>query len=110
MPNTREKEKLTNIVCEAMEDGCIGHCNYPPCFQVERVVNALIANGVTVQKWIPVTERLPDNDTYILVTTDGVTASAYWHNDRFYAFTASGVATVGCVTHWMPLPEPPQTT
>ena len=50
MPNTREKEKLTNIVCEAMEDGCIGHCNHPPCFQVERVVNALIANGVTVQE------------------------------------------------------------
>ena len=50
MPNTREKEKLTNIVCEAMEDGCIGHCNYPPCFRVECVVNALIANGVTVQE------------------------------------------------------------
>ena len=48
MPNTREKEKLTNIVCEAMEDGCIGHCNHPPCFQVERVVNALIANSMTV--------------------------------------------------------------
>lgn len=44
------KEKLAKIVCEAMEaDGCIGHCNHPPCFAVEGVVTALIANGVTVK-------------------------------------------------------------
>ena len=59
-------------------------------------------------KWIPVTERLPENDTYILSTTDGVVVPAYWHNDRFYAFTANGVCTVGGVTHWMPLPKPPK--
>ena len=45
------REKLVEIVCDAMErDGCIGHCNNSPCFEVERVVNALIANGVTVQE------------------------------------------------------------
>ena len=60
------------------------------------------------RRWIPVEERLPMNDTYILVTTDGVVVPAYWHNDRFYAFTANGVATVGGVTHWIPLPEPPK--
>ena len=43
------REKLVEIVCDAMErDGCIGHCNNSPCFEVERVVNTLIANGVTV--------------------------------------------------------------
>jgi hypothetical protein len=59
-------------------------------------------------KWISVTERLPENDTYVNVATDGVVAQAYWHNDKFYAFTAIGVATVGGVTHWMPLPQPPK--
>ena len=45
------REKLIEIVCDAKErDGCIGHCNNSPCFEVERVVNALIANGVTVQE------------------------------------------------------------
>ena len=44
------REKLVEIVCDAMEsDGCIGHCNHSPCFEVERVVNALIDNGITVQ-------------------------------------------------------------
>ena len=93
MPNTRET--LIKLI-----DECIYCTN-------GQLADYLIANGVTVQEWISVKDRLPDNDTYILVTTDGVTASAYWHNDRFYAFTASGVATVGCVTHWMPLPQPP---
>jgi hypothetical protein len=73
-----------------------------------RLADHLIANSVTVQKWIPVTERLPLSNTYVNVTTDGVVAQAYWHNDRFYAFTAIGVATVVGVTHWMPLPEPPK--
>ena len=54
------REKLVDIVCDAMEsDGCIGHCNHSPCFEVERVVNALIDNGVTVQKcgyWISLTD------------------------------------------------------
>lgn len=59
-------------------------------------------------EWISVRDRLPLNDTYINVTTDGVVVPAYWHNDRFFAFTAIGVATVGGVTHWMPLPEPPK--
>ena len=116
MPNTREKLiELLSIVHECpdgrnpfIKESC-STCPYGKAENcgAEMQADRLIANGVTVQKWIPVTERLPENDTYILVTTDGVTASAYWHNDRFYAFTASGVATVGCVTHWMPLPEPP---
>jgi hypothetical protein len=61
-----------------------------------------------VQEWISVKDRLPENDGYIDVTTDGVVIPAYWHNDRLYAFTANSVATVGCVTHWMPLPQPPK--
>ena len=52
-------EKLVDIVCDAMEaDGCIGHCNHPPCFAVERVVNALIANGVTVQDNMEISDEL----------------------------------------------------
>lgn len=74
----------------------------------EKCVDYLIANGVTIQRWISVEERLPDGGTYVLVTTDGVVAHAYRHNNRFIAFTAAGVATVGGVTHWMPLPSPPE--
>ena len=43
------REKLLRIVCDALEDGCAGRCNYPYCLQVNNVVDELIANGVTIQ-------------------------------------------------------------
>ena len=105
------REKLVDIVCDAMEDGCIGHCNHPPCFQVERVVNALIANGVTVQKWIPVTERLPEKSDYYLAFTDNGIISVLPFSLQYRAFNAfDGDGTehfIPC-THWMPLPQPPK--
>lgn len=72
----------------------------------------IIANGVTVQEWVPVTERLPEDSGYYLVVHqnkyNGSISIAFemyikckigewWEND--YAYD---------VTHWMPLPEPPK--
>ena len=88
----------------------------------------LIANGVTVQNWIPVTERFPE-DVYgkdrekILVlvrtksgnvsqcarcadydcTADATLSQFKWHkNGKFYWSKGKKV------THWMPLPQPPK--
>ena len=90
----------------------------------EMIADHLIANGVTFAtdnnvggKWIPVTERLPDNDGEYLVRFDNkaITNTEYeskygsfgywlaimWDEDAdWYPYTN--------VTHWMPLPEPPK--
>ena len=106
------REKLVEIVCDAMEsDGCIGHCNNSPCFEVERVVNALIANGVTVQEWISVKERLPQEKVDCIVHYK----HAYCDNDGYWAIGICfndgekfQINPAYKVTHWMPLPEPPK--
>ena len=66
------------------------------------IADHLIANGVTVQEWISVKDRLPDEtkDEYVLVVCDyhgkiKVETRKMWHIDSV-------------VTHWMPLPEPPK--
>ena len=65
-------------------------------------------------KWIPVTERLPKKEEYVLLW--------YAKNNRNPTLHAKNPAAVGrlthgmfivdgCsveVTHWMPLPEPPK--
>lgn len=65
----------------------------------------LLANGVTVQRWIPVTERLPDEDGYYLTLREcGYVGSRYFYKDNPNHFTR----THSMLTHWMPLPEPPK--
>lgn len=49
------REKLNELICDSMENGCVGWCNRPPCYRVERVADHLIANGVTIQahgQWV----------------------------------------------------------
>ena len=60
--------------------------------------------------WIPVTERLPDeNDRYLTVSIEpwfGTTLvdTMRWSGVWMY----DGRQTEATVTHWMPLPEPPK--
>ena len=104
-----DKEKLVKIVCEAMEDGCIGHCNHPPCFRVESVVNALLENGVTVQEWISVKDRLPDCENQRVLAVcigDYQIGNPRIDTDRYTR--GHWVRYGNDVTHWMPIPQPPK--
>ena len=76
----------------------------------------LIANGVTVQKWIPVTERLPEEWTNVLVYSGGNydvlmyrpnrrSTLCFMYQDECGHWTEKHSPSV---THWMPLPEAPK--
>lgn len=80
------------------------------------------------RKWIPVTERLPEKDGRYQVSTHGYSNYGIRHAcfakdarkvDKFdfrcrwknvwYGYDSEwGHYEIGGVTHWMPLPEPPQ--
>lgn len=123
------REKLMDIVCESIAtDNCIAHCNHPHCGMVQTIVQNLIANGITIQKWIPVTERLPEKDgKYLLFeqrkqgayidtiyfAKDARKIDRYdfkdnWKNVWYDYDNEWGYYTVDTFTHWMPLPEPPK--
>ena len=119
------REKLVDIVCDpAQINGCIHHCNHPPCAMVGDIVDALIENGVTVQEWISVKDRSPDKTGRYLVLKNRIAPDCLGGNRtnivilRFFVDKGFRIPTHipdwineeinEEVTHWMPLPEKPK--
>lgn len=76
-----------------------------------KIAEHLIANGVTIQRWIPVEERLPEKFITVIVQMPGekplpTVTWGFLTDDGWYANYF--VRDLGEVTHWMPLPEPPK--
>jgi hypothetical protein len=85
---------------------------------VADIAGHLIDNGVTVQEWISVEERLPEHDKLVLVCDANEGVHGYvgiWSfeidkDDGSDCWYDSGGwwHPLEEVTHWMPLPEPPK--
>jgi hypothetical protein len=110
------KEKLVELLddiqlCgEDFTDYEIYGMRLPDTVSNEDVADHLIANGVTVQEWISVKDRLPENEKCVLVySQDGGVAEGKY-NARFNEWVQFrwNVTELKNVTHWMPLPEPPK--
>ena len=99
----------------------------------EEIADNLITNGVTVQEWVDVKDRLPEYPGHYLVCT----SINYWHggcmdineNHKYHpngtpvGYDGSTMSVLDCyydvaghwnrvcdrhVTHWMPIPDPPK--
>ena len=66
------------------------------------VVDFMMANGVTVQEWVSVNDRLPEKFESVLVFRDGKISIDYNEGNGWFAYDFNGKR----VTHWMPLPQP----
>ena len=109
------------------------HCNYPPDEEIEEAVlllkgaskdmaiSALRQQDVAdkdVGKWISVKDRLPDYMGEVLVivsgkpheniTLDGAYEIAEYDPVEGWILEMWPEWCSGVVTHWMPLPEPPE--
>ena len=87
----------------------------------EAVADYLLDSGVTVQRWIPVTERLPElkkiedpdgddwrESEFVLVSTSSkeVREGYFWKVNDVYGWLSRDDITLE-VTSWMPLPQAP---
>lgn len=70
----------------------------------------LIASGVTVQEWVSVNDRLPENiANRVLVVCERSNGVFYAHYEKpFWINLETDKPFISTVTHWMPLPEPPK--
>ena len=104
MPNTREKLiELVNNVLRCLPWGEISS------HTAEDVADHLIANGVTVQEWISVKDRLPEVGKKVLVyckeNKNDYEIGAY--SDTYRGFFVRQTCYEN-ITHWMPLPPAPK--
>ena len=79
--------------------------------QVQRIADHLIMNGVTVQEWISVDDRLPEDDSdvlaYLQIDQEGRIYPANYAKGVWFDCIFNTPAT-GTTTHWMPLPKLPK--
>ena len=82
----------------------------------EAVADYLLDSGVTVQEWVSVKDRLPEEGEYVLCVLKGfnyggkIQVCKFVPADKFkdkpyFEHFRNGFPSV---THWMPLPEPPK--
>ena len=76
------------------------------------IADYLISNGVTVQEWISVEDRLPEPYVSVLVNMPGekpfrTVREGFISNDGIWQ-SAMVRREPGEVTHWKPLPQPPK--
>lgn len=122
------REKLIELQKESLRNCDPGttclNCRYREQADCcERITaDYMVANGVTIQKWIPVTKRLPEDDLPKNSKAKQIKVLvAYMRNGNWVV--RSNLRKKGRwwgepdrwdwsvpdpITHWMPLPQPPK--
>ena len=69
------------------------------------LADCLVNNGVTAQEWISVKDRLPEENTTVIVATDnGIVFQCLYAYDGWNLWEGNEVN----ITHWQPMPQPPK--
>ena len=73
------------------------------------IAEKLISNGVTVQEWISVDDRLPESGKEgVLIALRWGEVDIGWCEDGRWSSEFINEYEEGEVTHWMPIPQPPK--
>lgn len=110
------REKLVELLGEIQETGVneipAGFGCTREYIANEKVASHLTANGVTVQEWISVTDRLPEFCVSVLARCfyHGKWRTRVCHTSKENAgeWYTDEVGQWVKVTHWMTLPPPPK--
>ena len=99
------REKLVDIIFDSLCRNIDKSCNL-----AENIADDLLSNGVTVQEWISVKDRLPEHGDVVVV----------WHTYMEHPFVCQWDERSDCwidnkwtfgrntITHWCYLPQPPK--
>ena len=102
------RKKLVELLDDMQRSGT-GY--FGSAIENKKIADYLIRHGVTVQEWISVKDRLPEEKVNCIVHYK----HAYCDNDDYWAIgfcfydgEKFRIDLLYKVTHWMPLPKPPE--
>ena len=101
------REKLVELLDNAIIDSDDNY-GFP---NTNQVADHIIRNGVTVQEWISVDDRLPEPWKQVLIySRHDFCESAFYIGvpGKWRVAWNHEMLDDDSVTHWMPLPEPPK--
>ena len=90
------REKLVELIIKSGEI-CYSHT-------AEELASHLIANGVTVPEWIPVSEPPKEKGTYIVCTDKDGVLLGHWYGKEWNV----GGGAKKHLAYWMKKPKPPK--
>ena len=104
------REKLVELLKEVV---AIQQCGFgDPRPTYETAARYLISHGVTVQEWISVDDRLPENNQWALCFMKDKSFGTFrvfqWNYIDWQWNDGNERWKEKDVTHWMPLPQPPK--
>ena len=128
------REKLVELIKDGIRKGLRASGDDRLDYSFEDVADYLISNGVTVQEWISVKDRLPEPEQGVILCTREIETYGKHHEKKkiyrnIYMGYFDGDEWLtsychGCeyifrmnekypnetieVTHWMPIPQPPK--
>ena len=112
------REKLIELIREGEKKIVIADLMTPEQqkeYIYSQLADHLIANGLAVQRWIPVTERLPEANGYYLCVVCVSAVNQRKEYRRMILFWEDNVwiEMANCFRtkkplYWMPLPDPPK--
>ena len=94
---------MSGLACEYES----GSCELTSCrsCNARNIADHLISNGVTVQEWVSVEDRLPEENTTVIVATDNeIVFQCLYSYDGWDLWDDNDVN----ITHWQPMPQPPK--
>ena len=108
------REKLVELLNKA-NSACVGTDCFEGCkFYMENdclykvMADVMIENGVTVQEWISIKDRLPDKRGEYLCYYKFEPDSPDVVCENTYQGSGLWLSEMDKVTHWQPMPQPPK--
>ena len=74
----------------------------------EAVADYLLDNGVTVQEWISVEDRLPDDNDRVIAFSPNEPETSGYKYCVMWGWSVKASLKHRGITHWMDMPQPPK--